>query len=323
MIAAAVLLVLGVLWGAGIAKKRREQAAAAASLAAQQETAAKAHAAEEAHETKKQEAAEQREEKAPKEKVLPEPPGKPKVEKAKEEPREESQPDVSNYALRLEISAAAPTTVEIQPDDRPAASRLLKVGQKMLVGAYKVFLLRTDNAGALRLKMNDQDLAELGPLGAPRTVRLTARDLKATAGAGTAAASGGAAAPRGGADNRAAKAAAAAKILASHAAKATVQIDVPNMPNFAAIIVWMDDKPIFQQKGTAEGGFAPLSEQRNVPPGTHNFRVFLGNPKLRKGIQKSISGDFTAGQARTLRVETRFRGMPHDVSNLGFVLALE
>ena len=95
------------------------------------------------------------------------------------------------------------------------------------------------------------------------------------------------------------------------------------MPNFATIVVWMDDKPIFQRKGATENGFAPLSQQRDVPAGTHNFRVYLGNPAIRTGIQKSVSGDFTTGQSRTLRVQTRFRGMPHDVSNLGFILTLE
>jgi hypothetical protein len=327
MIAATVLLVLGVLWGAGIVKKKRDEAAAAASLAAQQEATARAHAAEEARETKKQEAAEQREERADKnaakEKTPPQPPSKPKIEKAKEEPREEAQPDVSKYALRLEIYAVAPTTVEIQPDDRPAASRLLKVGHKLLVGADKVFLLRTDNAGALKLKMNDQDIADLGPLGAPRTVRLTARDLRATAGAGTKAGGGSAAAQQSGAGEGAAKAAAAAKLLAPRTGQATLQIAVSNMPNFADIVVWVDEKPIFQKKGTGERGFAPITEQRMVAAGSHTLRVFVGSEAAKKGIQKSVSGDFRASQARTLRIETRFRGMPHDASNLGFILTLE
>jgi serine/threonine protein kinase len=351
LIAAAVLLVVGILWGANVAKKKRDEAAAAAALAAQQEAAAKNHAAVEAKAAKPPEVPGQPAPK-PKSEAATEAPApkvseKPKVEKTKEAPREELQPDVSSYALRLQIYAVAPTTVEIQPDDRPGASHLLKAGQKLKAGADKVFLLRTDNAGALKLKMNEQDLADLGPLGAPRTVRLTARDLKPAPGAVTVPAARNAETPAetaakwwqtlGGAatgtdatraNTGAAKAVAAAKVLAADEARgaaqrATVQIDVPNMPNFAAIIVWMDDKPIFQRQGTSDPGFAPLSQQRNVPPGTHTFRVFLGKVALQKGVQKSISGDFAASQARTLRVETRFRGMPHNVANLGFILTLE
>ena len=316
MIAAAALLILGVLWGAGVVKQKRDEAAATAALAAQREAAAKAHATKEAHETKKQEAAERREEKAEKlaakEKAQLGPPSKPNVEKAKEEPREEPQPDISNYALRLEIYAAASTTVEVQPDDRPAASRLLNAGRKMMVGADKVFLVRTDNAGALKLKMNDRDLAGLGPLGAPRTVRLTARDLKATLSGGTDSSGGGAA-----------KSAAPAENPAPRGGQATLQIAVANMPKLADIIVWVDDKPIFRQNGTGERGFATISEQRRVAPGNHVFRVYVGSVAIKKGIQKTISGDFAASESKTLRIETRFRGMAHDVSKLGLVLTLK
>jgi eukaryotic-like serine/threonine-protein kinase len=318
IIAAAVLLVLGLLWGASVVKKNRDEAAAAL---AEQQRIAQAKANEEAHETKKQEVAEQREEKkeAAKEKAAIETPNKPKVEKARVEPREEPQPDVSMYALRLEISAEAPTTVEIQPDDRPAASRLLQVGRKILVGADKVFLLRTDNAGALKLKMNDQELAALGPLGAPRTVRLTARDLKAASGS-EGATGGTAQLPP---ENAAAKAAAAAKIIGKRPGAATVIIDAPNLPNYADIIVWVDDKPVFQRKATRVRGPSPVREQRFVTPGTHEFRIYLGTLAVKTGVQRKISGDFTAGEAKTLHVEPRYRGMPHDVTQLGIILSLQ
>jgi serine/threonine protein kinase len=318
IIAAAVLLVLGLLWGASVVKKNRDEAAAAL---AEQQRIAQAKANEEAHETKKQEAAEQREEKkeTAKEVAAVETPRKPKVEKAKVEPREEPQPDVSNYALRLEISAEAPTTVEIQPDDRPAASRLLQVGHKILVGADKVFLLRTDNAGALKLKMNDRELAALGPLGAPRTVRLTGRDLKAAS--GSSADTGGTAQQP--AENAAAKAAAAAKIIGKRAGAATLIIDAPNLPNFADMIIWVDNKPVFQRKATGESGPSPVWEQRFVTPGTHEFRIYLGTLAVKTGVQRKISGDFTAGEAKTLHVEPRYRGMPHDVTQLGMILSLQ
>jgi hypothetical protein len=64
-------------------------------------------------------------------------------------------------------------------------------------------------------------------------------------------------------------------------------------------------------------------EQRKLPPGNHVFRVYVGSLATKTGIQKTISGDFVASQPRTLRVQTRFRGFPHDVSQLGFILTLE
>ena len=332
MAAAAILLILAILWGASVVKRKKEEATAAANLAAQQgaaqrdaaaklKAASAASVAAENKETATQALAEEHAVKtAATHDPLPQPRGQPKIEKVRES-AEPPLPDVSHYALRLEVDAIASATVEIQPDDRAGVSRLLKAGHKILVGADKVLLLRTDNAGALRLKMNEQELAMLGPLGAPRTTRLTVRDLKSpTVNTASNSVAGGKRVP---VANAAEATSPARATRVPQSGPATIQIAVPNMPNFADIIVWVDDKPIFHQKRIGNAGFGRISEQRQVLPGTHTLRVYLGNLDSKTGMQRRISGDFAMNQAKTLRVDTRFRGMPHDASQLGFSLTLE
>ena len=332
MAAAAILLVLAILWGASFAKKKKEEATAAANLAAQQgaaqrdaavkpKAAAAASVAAENKETATQAVAEEHAvDTAAKHAPLPQPRGLPRIKKARESAGP-PLPDVSHYALRLEVDAIAPATVEIQPDDRAGVSRLLKAGHKILVGADKVLLLRTDNAGALRLKMNEQELAGLGPLGAPRTTRLTVRDLKSPhVDTAINSVAGGKKVPGAGATEATSPARATRE---PQGGPATIQIAVPNMPNFADIIVWVDNKPIFHQKRMGNAGFGRISEQRQVLPGAHTLRVYLGNLDSKTGMQRRISGDFATNHAKTLRIDTRFRGMPHDASQLGFSLTLE
>jgi len=301
--ALAVLVVLGVLWGATVAMRKKEEASAALTASQQQASPSPTLPAA------LPPAAATSTTPAP---AVPVPASPPVREPAKETkaaspekrlesakegkpappPAAEPQPDITGFALRLEVSASAPCSVEITTDDNPAQMHSLRAGQSLRAGAGKIFQVRTDNAGALHLKLNDRDMPELGPLGSPRTVRLTARNLAATPPSQTTEKRGGESSPaRGGATG-----------------KTQVDVEVTNLPKFADLSVWVDGQLLFQRTGVMQGGAESLSRIESIPPGTHTISVFIGNDKAAKGVKKQISGDFSAGQRRTLRVQSQFQG---------------
>jgi len=40
-----------------------------------------------------------------------------------------------------------------------------------------------------------------------------------------------------------------------------------------------------------------------IPPGYHQFQVHVGRSGVRVGLTQSVSGEFSAGQLRVLRVQ--------------------
>jgi serine/threonine-protein kinase len=216
------------------------------------------------------------------------PPAPAKIEKPT---APEPQPDVSGFPLRLEVSASAPTNVEITADDNPAQMHSLRSGGTLRAGASKIFQVRTDNAGALHLKLNDQDMPELGPLGSPRTVRYTARNLAPTQRVATA--------QQG--DDRSATRPGPFK-------KTQVDMEVSNLPRFADFAVWVDGEILYERPGLMEAGADSLSQMKPIAPGTHTISVFIGSRKAGKGVKHEVTGDFSAGQTRTVRVQTHFEG---------------
>jgi hypothetical protein len=181
--------------------------------------------------------------------------------------------------------------VEITADDNPVQMHSLRTGGSLRAGAGKIFQVRTDNAGALHLKLNDQDMPELGPLGSPRTVRLTARNLAAAQRPPNERQGGGTPASRPGS-----------------AAKTQVDVEVTNLPNFADFTVSVDGQVLFERAAMMQGGADSLSRIESISPGTHTISVFLGNQKAGKGVKHEITGDFSAGKTRTVRVQTHFEG---------------
>ena len=287
----AVLLVLGLLWGAGVAKKKKEAAELAASQQAQTPPVVPAApATTSATPTTPSNPPAEAAPPPATETKAPAPAKRPPTAAAAAAatPKEEKpppEPDVSGFALRLEVTASAPATVEITADDNPVQMRSLRAGGSLKAGATKIFQVRTDNAGALHLKLNDQDMPDLGPLGSPRTMRLTAKNLASSS---TGSASSG----------------------TSHrpAAKTQVDVEVANLPKFADLAVRVDGQILFEREGVMQGGTDSISRTEAIPPGTHTITVFVGNQKLGKGIKHEITGDFSAGQTRTLRVQSKFEG---------------
>ena len=286
----AAFLVIAILWGAGASKRKREREATELAAAGQQTNSPPASpaappplpatssvpvpepASTAAAETKAP---------APEKRALPS-----REEKTPPAP----EPDISGFPLRLEVTASAPANVEITADDNPAQMRSLRAGGSLHAGAAKIFQVRTDNAGALHLKLNDQDMPELGPLGSPRTVRYTAKNL-ATSASQIAGKQGGETPPQ-----------------RRTAANTLMALQVNNLPKFADFAVWVDGQMLFERPGAMQGGVEMLSKIESITPGTHTIAVFIGSQKAGKGVKHEISGDFAAGQTRTVRVKSHFQG---------------
>ena len=309
--AVAALLVIAVLWGAGVAKRNRERAAAEEAARLQSPPAPPGQSTPEASAASTPvpaggdtsapagapaAAAPVAATPAPAE-SKPVPParsaGPPKAEKPAPLPASTAaspQPDVSGFPLRLEVSASAPANVEITADDNPVQMKSLGAGDTFKAGANKILQVRTDNAGALHLKLNDRDMPDLGPMGSPRTVRYTARNLSSGPG------------------EAAQQAAGAATSSAGVAKKARVDIEVTNLPKFADFAVMVDGEVLFERGGELEGGADSLSRVEPIAPGTHTITVFIGNRKMMKGVRHEVTGDFAAGQTHTLHVNSHFEG---------------
>ncbi len=303
----AAVLVVAILWGAGVAKRNREREAA--ELAARQQpmpvspdqtltksapppvpAAANPSATPEAPAP----AAPAPASSAPGEsKPVPavRPPASAKLDKPAPAAAPAPQLDVSGFPLRLEVSASAPANVEITADDNPAQMQSLRSGGRLRAGANKILQVRTDNAGALHLKLNDRDMPELGPMGSPRTVRYTARNLSSAPGPAAAQQAGGTPA-----------------VPAGAAKKAQVDVEVTNLPRFADFAVMVDGQVLFERAGVMEAGADSLSRVESIAPGTHTIAVFIGNRKAMKGVRHEVTGDFAARQRRTLHVGSHFEG---------------
>ena len=214
----------------------------------------------------------------------------PAAGKTEKPPVPEPMPDISGFPLRLEVAATAPVNVEIISDDSPAQMHSLEAGGLWRAGANKIVQIRTDNAGALHLKLNDQDMPELGPLGSPRTVRYTARNL-ASAQPPTPGKQGGGTTARPGA-----------------ARKTQVDVEVTNLPKFADFAVMVDGQLLFERPAAMETGAESLSRIEAISPGTHTISVFVGSRKASKGVKHEVTGEFGAGQTRTLRIQSHFEG---------------
>jgi eukaryotic-like serine/threonine-protein kinase len=304
----AAVLVVAILWGAGAAKRNREREAAELAARLQPMPAAPEQAVAQPQSTPPPAPATTNSsvsgEAAPPAAAVP-------ASRAPEEPKRAPvikspvpakmerpapavpapQPDVSGFALRLEVSASAPANVEMTADDNPAQMHSLGSSDTLKAGANKILQVRTDNAGALHLKLNDHDMPELGPMGSPRTVRYTARSLSSLPAPATGQEAGETTAARAGAAN-----------------KAQIDVEVTNLPRLADFAIMVDGQVLFERKGMLEGGADSLSRVESIAPGAHTIVVFIGNRKAMKGVRHEVTGDFSAGRTRTLHVGSHFEG---------------
>lgn len=194
------------------------------------------------------------------------------------------------HALQLDVSAVAPANLEIQSDDQPIVTRQMAPGNTLRAAANRAFWLRTDSAGALEMKLNGYDLPKLGPVGSPRSLRITPHEL-ALLQAGEASEM-----PQG-------KPNPPAEVAHAH-----LFVEVNHIPHAVNVAIWMDGRLLLERPPTAQAGGGALYDEKDVPPGTHHFRVTVSKPWAGGALEDQASGEFQAGLGRTLRIMLRRAG---------------
>jgi serine/threonine-protein kinase len=191
------------------------------------------------------------------------------------------------HALQLDVSAVASANLEIQSDDQPIVTRQMVPGNTLRAAADRAFWLRTDSAGALEMKLNGYDLPKLGPIGSPRSLRITPHEL-AILQAGEASEM-----PQG-------KPNPPAEVAHAH-----LFIEVNHIPHAVNLAIWMDGRLLLERPPTAQPGGGAVYDEKDVPPGTHHFRVTASRPWIQGALEDQASGEFQAGLGRTLRIVLR------------------
>jgi hypothetical protein len=209
-------------------------------------------------------------------------------------------------ALELQVAAVAPTSLEVQSDDEPVVSREMDRGSTLRVAAEKTLWLRTDSAGALRLKLNGYDLPSLGAMGMPRTLRMTPSMVDALRSGGAVQLPQAKPAP------------------AAEAGHAHLYILAQHLPNAVNLVIWLDGSIFYQRPATGQPGGGPVNQEKDLPPGTHSFLVSVGRPWLRQQpLRQQVSGNFQPGVARTLRIVFQRNGAASGKGAADLVVNLE
>ena len=99
-----------------------------------------------------------------------------------------------------------------------------------------------------------------------------------------------------------------------------MDVEFTRLPNFADLTVWVDGEMLVERPGEMQGGGNSFSKIASIAPGRHTIAVFVG--KSGKGKREEISGEFAAGQRRTLHVNGHFQGR-REPGMFGFDLSLE
>jgi len=84
--------------------------------------------------------------------------------------------------LRLTIAAEKDTYVTVTTDDRQAFAGAILAGESRSFSAKNAVTVETQDAGAIRLELNGQVLAPIGPSGQPGKLTLGRRDLRSQPG---------------------------------------------------------------------------------------------------------------------------------------------
>jgi cytoskeletal protein RodZ len=80
--------------------------------------------------------------------------------------------------LQLEIDALAETMLTVTSDGRLLFAGPIRPGERRSFGAAGVLTVEAEDAGAIRLELNGEALAPIGPLGQPGKITLGHRNLK-------------------------------------------------------------------------------------------------------------------------------------------------
>jgi hypothetical protein len=237
------------------------------------------------------------------------------AEKVAEESRRESVARTAKRpaGLQLEFAATALAMVVLTPDSGPAASYQMQPGNSVTAKAENEMKLFTDNAGAIQWKMNGKAQPALGSGRTPASLRITAAGVE-TLWSGNAAAL----------SKRLGKALAPLKSMEGKTAgpdstsvsrsvqqepKAhlvRLKIETRGIPPNLDLAVLMDGQMLLRRAATpaalGEAGVTRMEVHRVIPPGGHEFQVRVGL-SARIGVMKTVTGNFTAGQARVLLIQ--------------------
>jgi len=84
--------------------------------------------------------------------------------------------------LQLKIEAGKGTYLTVASDGRQIFAGAILAGESRSFSAKNALTVETQDAGAIRLELNGQTLAPIGPLGQPGKITLGRRDLKSDSG---------------------------------------------------------------------------------------------------------------------------------------------
>jgi len=241
---------------------------------------------------------------------------------------------VAAKSVSLEIIATARATVVFRAEGQPTGSFSMKPGESIKLQAEKEATLFTDNPAALQVKLNGKKIS-LGDQNRGRQVVITPSGIDEKRsqepwadferrmreyggrfpGPPASPQSGFDAGPRGA---NAMGSPARQRELAQQPDSARVFITCAAVPEFVTIVIQVDNELLLRRDATtsalARDGsgkvvlrsleMTPLAEERALPAGAHQFRVVVaGGGGRRMNAMQEISGEFKAGQRRTLRIE--------------------
>jgi serine/threonine-protein kinase len=218
--------------------------------------------------------------------------------------------------LKLEFSATERANVVLTEEGKPPAAYQLQPGTSVTAAAENEVKIVTDNAGAIHWKLNGKEQAPLGTERKGISVRITAAGAEPLWTGNPASKSKVFGMPLG-----AGLGATGAQEELGVVDPARVRSDVnkqlsttmtllkieTRVPAVLEVMVLMDGKPLFR-RGTIKKTAAGVEVERGavarwVPPGKHEFAVLVLRPEARGRWTQSASGEFVAGQPRTLHIE--------------------
>jgi serine/threonine protein kinase len=218
--------------------------------------------------------------------------------------------------LQVELTATERVSVVLTEDSKPAAAYQLQPGNSVTATAENEMRLVTDNAGAIHWKLNGKEQSPLGSERKGVSVRITAAGAELLWTGNPASKSKVFGIPLG-----AGLGATGAQEELGVVDPARVRSNVnkqlsttmtllkieTRVPAVLEVMVQMDGKPLIR-RGTMKKTAAGVEVERGavarwVPPGKHEFAVLVLRPEARGRWTHSASGEFVAGQPRTLHIE--------------------
>ncbi|MCL5288293.1 MAG: protein kinase [Acidobacteria bacterium] len=213
--------------------------------------------------------------------------------------------------MKLEFTATERAMVVLTPDAQSPATHQLSPGNSVTASAEKEMKLFTDNPAAIRWSMNGRPQQPLGTGKMPTTVRITEAGVETLWSGSPDELSKRLGKPFG--PGKRPEGTPTPEELARvkrevqqqlKAGVARLRIETRGVPAGLELVVMMDGKQLLRRAAAAaDAAKSRAEEERVVPPGNHQFQVHVGRSGVRVGLTQSVSGEFSAGQRRVLRIQ--------------------